>query len=132
MISPVRPRRMPSGLTSTSVLSMATAASLLAPAPAALRQRDPGRLVAADGRLAVRADLPERLERLAAAHARRLQPRRADRADEVAALDVGAADRALQVPARDPFLHRADLEPPPTPVLQVPPRAQGWGGQRSE
>ena len=53
-----------------------------------------------DRRLAVRADLPERLERLLAVRARLAQPRRADRADEERRLDLGAADRAVQVAAR--------------------------------
>src|ERR687888_2512960 len=51
------------------------------------------------GRLAVRADLPQRLERGLAIGARLLQLRRAHRADEEVGSDLRAANGAVQVTA---------------------------------
>src|SRR5262245_50538292 len=115
---------MASGLIRTSVRSTAmTAASLRAPfAPwrresLSLAERlDRGGL---DRRLAERADLPERLERLLAVAAGLAQPRRTDRADEERLVDLGPADRAVQVAPREPLLHRPDLELALAPVLEV-------------
>src|SRR3954451_12154898 len=72
-----------------------------------------------DRRLAVRAYLPERLERLLAVAARRPQPGGADRADQERLVDLGAADRAVHVPAGEALLHRLDLELALTHVLEV-------------
>src|SRR5207249_4551557 len=74
------------------------------------RIRELHRRWARDGRLAVRAELPERLERRLAVRARLLQPRGADRADAVAGVDLRAADRTAQVAAPKALLHRPDLE----------------------
>ena len=84
----------------------------------------PGRLGVDDGRRAVGADLPERLERGVALDARLLQPGRADRADEEGRLDRGAADGAVQVALRQPLLHRPDLELALAHVLDVLRRAE--------
>src|SRR5437764_14242978 len=114
--SPAKPRSIASGLIRTSVRSSATGASLLlarqvlggvvlpARATSAARcaqrlRRERSRIVedrraADDRRLAVRADLPERLERRLAGRARLLELRRADRADQEFRLDGRSADRA--------------------------------------
>src|SRR5262249_28323399 len=71
------------------------------------RQVEAGRL---DGRLAERADLPQRLERRVALHARLLEPCRADGANEERRLDRRAADGALAVAKAEALLHRPDLQ----------------------
>src|SRR5947208_3945174 len=73
------------------------------------RELDRGRL---DGRLAVRAYLPERLERRLAIDARLLELRRAHRADEELGRHLGSADRAVEVAPSEPLLHRLDLQLP--------------------
>src|SRR5690349_22862298 len=99
-ISPARRRCTASGLIRISERSTAIErGSLLRAAPASLRSRlerrelDRRRL---HSRLAVRADLPERLERRLAVDARLLQLRRAHRTDEKVGADLRAADRAIQ------------------------------------
>ena len=110
--------RPPSAAESTRARSQRAAAGAVARSrasssiPGSARRR-------LDRRLAVRAHLPQRLERRAAARARLLQPRRADRADEEGRLDLGPADRAVQVAPREPLLHRPDLELALTHVLEV-------------
>src|SRR5262245_36932583 len=115
---------MPSGLTSTSVVSRATRPrSLIAGGSSSptrwrghilkrrQRRRDVGR--------AVRADLPERLEWLPAGRARRAQPGCAHGTHEVRRLDLRATDGAALIQLREPFLHRLDLELALTRVLDV-------------
>src|SRR5581483_8979984 len=83
-------------------------------------------------RLAVRADLPQRLERRLAGHACLLQPRRADGADEERRLDGGAADRALALSGRQPLLDRADLEIPFPHLVEILGRAEEHVDQRAD
>ena len=65
-------------------------------------------------------------------HARLLQLRRADRADEELGLDRGAADRAVRVVAAEPLLHRPDLELALADVLQVLGRPEEEVDERPE
>ncbi len=86
-----------------------------------------------DRRLAVRAHLPERLERRLAARARLLQLRRADRADEELGLDrargtPGSATRRLP----ELLLHRADLELALADVLEVLRRPEEEVDERAD
>src|SRR5947208_4354759 len=133
-ISPASRRRTASGLIRISERSTAKAAEVYsgrgllpgAPAPARRahlegRELDRGRL---DRRLAVRADLPERLERRLAVCARLFELRRAHRTHEEVDADLRAADRTVQVAAREPLLHRLDLELALADVLQVLRRAE--------
>src|SRR6185503_7431812 len=83
-------------------------------------------------RLAERTHLPERLERLLAVAARLPEARRADRADEEAHLDLGAADRAMHVAARQALLHRLDLELALAHVLEVLGRPEEHVDQRAD
>ena len=85
-----------------------------------------------DLRRAVRADLPERLDRLPARRAGVPQPRRADRAREVRRLDLRAADRAALVDLREPLLHRLDLELALARVLEVLGRPEEHVDDRPE
>src|SRR4051794_11246380 len=85
-----------------------------------------------DRRLAVRAHLPERLERLLAVAARRPQAGGADRADQEGLVDLGPADRTVQVAAREALLHRLDLELALTNVLEVLGRAEEHVDQRAD
>ena len=62
------------------------------------------------GRGAVRAHLPDLLERRAARAARLLEARRADGADEEGCVHLAAADRAMQVALGQPVLEGAVLE----------------------
>src|SRR5581483_9859211 len=82
-------------------------------------RRSCGRARRVDRRLAVRAHLPERLERCPAVHARLPELRRADRTDEEARVDVRATDRAHEPGPRQPVLHRLDLELALADVLEV-------------
>src|SRR4051812_28203410 len=144
MISPERPRATPSGFTSTSVRSRAIGGGAYRTAahegavPGALRLRraaqprtrrfprvryERGSRLR-DGRLAVRADLPERLERRLARGAGLLQLRGANGTDEVVALDLRAAHGALQLAAAEARLHLLDLELPLAHVVEVLRRAQ--------
>src|SRR5262249_47389883 len=122
-ISPASRRSIASGLIRISVRSTAIErGSLLRAPPPSWRPRlecrelDRGRL---DGRLAVGADLPERLERRLAVHARLLQLRRADRAHEEVGADLRAANRAVEGAARKTLLQRLHLELPPPPLLHA-------------
>src|SRR5262245_10781392 len=78
--------------------------------PPCLADRDGGILVVLDRRLAERAHLPGRLERLPAVRAGLAELRRADRADEELLVDLGAADRAMEVARAEPPLHGLDLQ----------------------
>src|SRR6266508_5335551 len=82
--------------------------------------------------LAVRAHLPERLERRFAVGAGLLQLRRADGADEKLVRDLGAADRAVEIAAGQPLLHRLDLELPLAHVLEVLGRAEEHVHERAD
>ena len=108
-ISPESARSVASGLIRIRVRSTAIGRAMFSSDSAArLRGERPVSAIVSsmpgswrqDGRRAVGADLPERLERGVALDARLLQPRRADRADEERRLDGGAADRAVQVALR--------------------------------
>src|SRR2546423_12291920 len=66
--------------------------------------------VVLDRRLAVRAYLPERLERPVTVRARLSEFRRADRTDQELFFDLGAAHWAVQAASAEPLLHRLDLE----------------------
>src|SRR5581483_9956323 len=68
---------------------------------------------------AVGTRLPDRLHRGPAPRARLLQPRRADRADDVRRLDGGPADGALERAQLQPLLDRADLQLALAHVLEV-------------
>src|SRR5690349_17463364 len=103
-ISPASRRCIASGLIRISERSTAIERGSLLRAPSASRRSrlerrelDGGRL---DRRLAVWTHLPERLERRLAVHARLLQLRGADRADEELRADLGAADRTVEVATR--------------------------------
>src|SRR5207247_8970546 len=85
-----------------------------------------------DGRLAVRADLPERLERRLAVDARLLQLRRADGTHEELVRDFRATHRAKEIAAREPFLHRLDLELALAHVLEVLGRAEEHVDERAD
>src|SRR5256885_16436133 len=110
-ISPTSRRCTASGLIRMSERSSAKAAEVYsgrgflpgASAPARRphlegRELDGGRL---DRCLAIRADLPERLERRLAVRARLLELRRAHRANEKLSGNLRGADRAIDVPARE-------------------------------
>ena len=145
-ISPQSPRLTPSGLTSTSVVSMAIGARSLGErrvgrsrGVTALERSRRGRTGCSssgrrrhrrDRRRAVRAGLPDRLERRAALRARLLEPRRADGTDEERGVDVPAADGAAEVALGEPLLDRADLE---LALADAPrgTRAAGRRGRRS-
>src|SRR5438552_981542 len=133
-ISPASRRCTASGLIRISERSTAKAAEvysgrgLLSGAPATARrphlerrELDGGRL---DRCLAVRADLPERLERRLAVGAGLFQLRRAHRTDEEIRGHLGAADWAVEVAAREALLHRLDLELPLADVLEILRRAE--------
>src|SRR5215207_2476062 len=85
-----------------------------------------------DTRLAERADLPKRLERLLAVHSRLLELRRADGTDEKRHVDLGPADRAVEVAHREPLLHRLDLELAFAHVLEVLRRPEEHVDDRPE
>src|SRR5438094_4905149 len=85
-----------------------------------------------DGRLAERAHLPERLQRRLAVGARLLELRRADRADEEVGRHLRATDRAIEVAACEPLLHRLDLELALAHVLQVLGRPEEHVDERAE
>src|SRR5579862_303656 len=82
--------------------------------------------------LAVRAHLTERLERRTAVDARLPELRRADRADEEAQVDLRAADGADEPPAREPVLHRLDLELPLAHIREVLGRTEEHVDERTE
>src|SRR5690349_7575747 len=135
-ISPARRRCTASGLIRISERSTAIErGSLLRAAPASLRSRlergelDGGGL---HGRLAVRADLPERLERRLAVDAGLLQLRRADRADEEVGADFRATHGAVEIPARKPLLHRLDLELALAHVFEVLRRPEEHVDERAD
>src|SRR6476659_3972236 len=92
-------------------------------------QRDCRRL---DRRLAVRAHLPERLERRLAVHARLLELRRADRTHKELVRDLGPADRAIEIAACQPLLHRFDLELSFAHVLEVLRRTEEHVHERAD
>src|SRR5205085_9725905 len=117
-ISPARRRRTASGLIRTSVRSTATARDY--------------RRAGLDGGLAVRAHLPQRLERRAAVYARLSQLRRADRAHEVARVDVRAAHRAHEPVTREAVLHRLDLELPLAHVVEILRRPEEHVHERAD
>src|SRR6476619_1298723 len=79
-----------------------------------------------DRRRAVRAHLPERLERRVAPDARPAEGRRAHWAREVVGLDPGAADRALRPRLRELPLEGTHLDPPGAHVVE------GLGGAEEE
>src|SRR5262245_4371274 len=87
--------------------------------PNRLQQLLAGHHAGRDGRRAVRADLPDRLERRRALRARLLEPGRADGADEERRLHGAAADGAAQVVLREALLHREHLELALADVLDV-------------
>ena len=64
--------------------------------------------------------------------ARLPQLRRADRADEELLVDLGAADRAVEVARAEPPLHRLDLELALAHVLEVLRRAEQHVDQRPD
>src|SRR5712691_4171866 len=135
-ISPVRRRSTASGLIRMSERSTAIErTSLLGASPPPRgadfkgRNVDCGRL---DGGLAVRTHLPERLERRLAVDAGLLQLRRADGTDQEFVGDLRATDRAVEVAAREPLLHRLDLELALTHVLEVLRRAEQHVDERAE
>src|SRR5207302_9024543 len=72
-----------------------------------------------DRGLAVRAHLLQRLERRPALHARLPELRRADRAHEIARVDVRAADGTDEAAPRQPVLHGLDLQLALAHVLEV-------------
>ena len=84
------------------------------------------------GGRAVRACLPDRLQRSTAPGAGLLEARRADGADHEARLDHGAADGAFERPQAQPLLDRADLELTLTNVLEVLRRTQEEVDDRAE
>ena len=85
-----------------------------------------------DVRRAVRADLPERLERLSARRARRLQPRRTDGTDEIRGLDAGTTDGAALIELPEPLFHGLDLELALARVLDVLGRPEEHVDDRPE
>src|SRR5262249_7828313 len=93
------------------------------------RELDRGRL---DRGLAVRADLPQRLERRLAVHARLLELGRANRADEEVDTDLRAADRTMQIASRESLLHRLDLELALANIFEVLRRAEEHVHERAE
>src|SRR5262249_35970085 len=111
-ISPASARETASGFARIRVRSTAMRPRTLAGrASGSLRLRpERHRLVGDDRRLAVRADLPGRVERAAARGTRLAQLRRADRADEVVVADGCAADRAVLLVLAQAALDRLDLE----------------------
>src|SRR4051794_22838340 len=122
-ISPARFRSTASGFARMSVRSRAMRPRRLPGTLAARRalwlcELD-GHVFGIDRRLAVRAHLPERLERLRARHARLPELGRADGADEEVLVDLGAADGAVEIPAAEALLHRLDLELALTDVFQI-------------
>src|SRR5262245_8614869 len=123
---------MPSGLTRTSVVSRAMRRPSLAFAAGLLREIVERRQPRWDVRRAVRAHLPETLERLPARRARRTEPRGADRADEVRRLDPGATDRAALVELCEPLLHRLDLELALARILEILGRPEEHVDDRAE
>src|SRR5437867_11837046 len=122
-ISPASRRSTASGLIRMSDRSTAIGrTSLLGATPSSGRANLEGRELDRDRLdrcLAVRTDLPERLERRLAVRAGLLQLRRADRTDEKLRRDLRAADRAVQVAAGEPLLHRLDLELALAHVVEV-------------
>src|SRR5438094_3234633 len=85
-----------------------------------------------DRRLAVRADLPERLERRLAIAARLAQASRAHGAHEKGGIDLCAADRAVQLTPREALLHRLDLELALAHVLEVLGRTEEHVDDRAD
>src|SRR3954469_17282494 len=127
-ISPARRRCTASGFIRISERSTAIErGSLLRAPPSSRRSRlergevDRSRL---DRRLAIRTDLPEGLEGRLAVDACLLQLRRAHGTDEKVRADLRAADRAVEVAAGQPLLHRLDLELALPHVLEVLRRAE--------
>src|SRR4029077_17717904 len=92
--------------------------------PHRLARPAPG-VAARHGRGAVRARLPDRLERRAAPAARLLQPCGADRAHDVRRLHRRAADGALERPHPQALLDRANLELALAYVLEI----LGWADE---
>src|SRR5262249_8907817 len=136
MISPTSPRSTASGLMRINERSRAIERrSLLRGSPSS-RSRLEGRELpdrrGLDRSLAVRADLPQGFERRLAVHAGLPQLRRAHRAHEVVRTDLSAADRAVQVAAREAVLHRADLELALAYVLQILRRTEEHVDQRPD
>src|SRR2546430_15304322 len=135
-ISPASLRSTASGLIRMSDRSTAIErTSLLGATPSPGRANLEGRELdrdRLDRRLAVRADLPEGLERRLAVGAGLLQLRRADRTDEELRRDLRPADRAVQVTAREPLLHRLDLELALAHVLEVLRRPEEHVDQRPD
>src|SRR5579859_2861293 len=98
-ISPASRRRTASGLIRMRVRSTARSASharRAATASCAECRRRPG-VGGLDRRLAIGANLPDRLEGSAAAHARLLELRRAHGANEIGLVDLGVTDGAAMV-----------------------------------
>src|SRR5712691_9814915 len=128
-ISPASFRSIASGLIRISDRSTAIErTSLLGASPAPWRSHLERRELdrhGFDGCLAVRADLPERLERRLAVDAGLLQLGRADGTHEELVRDFRAAHGAKEIAAREPFLHRLDLELALSHVLQI----LGWAEQ---
>src|SRR5262249_27581706 len=85
-----------------------------------------------DGRLAVRADLPGRVERAAARAAGLPELRRADRAHEVVRPDGRAAHRALLLVLAQAALDRLDLELALVHVREVLGRPEEHVDERAE
>src|SRR5207248_9827484 len=91
----------------------------------ALRLRERHRSgVVLDRGFAVRADLPQRLERPVAVGARLAQLRRTHRAHEEVLLHLGAADGAMEIAVPEALLDRLDLELALADVLEVLGRAE--------
>src|SRR6266542_5333898 len=135
-ISPTSPRSTASGLIRMSERSTAIERpSLLRAAPPSGRTDLEGRELDGsrfDRSLAVRTDLPERLERRLAVGTGLLQLRRADRADEKVGGHLGATNRAVEVAACKTLLHRPDLELALAHVLEVLGRPEEHVDERAD
>src|SRR5262249_28068026 len=133
-ISPASARETASGFARIRVRSTAMRPPTLAGrASRALRLRpERHRLLRHDRRLAVRADLPGRVERAVAGGARLAELRRADRADEVVRPDRRAAHGAVLLVLAEAPLDRLDLELALVDVGEVLRRPEQHVDERAE
>src|SRR2546423_1732987 len=132
-ISPASRRCTASGLIRMRLPWRAMAApGPCTPRPPSAERRRGSRLRGLDRRFAVRADLPDRVERRPAAHARLLELRGAHGTDEIAGVDLGVADGAAVVGRREAILDRLDLELALAHVLEVFGRPEEHVDERPE
>src|SRR5215470_7822066 len=131
-ISPASRRCTASGLIRMRLRSTAIgSAPAGAPRPPCPERGRRSRVRWLDRRLAIRADLPDRLERRATAHAGLLELRRADGTDEVARVDLCVTHGTADV-RRHAVLDRLDLELALAHVLEVLGRAEQHVDERAD